>query len=115
MSILGELASGLTKRRPLKVKVKEQTSVTSPVDPEEHREEEDEQMDTSEENPSYGKIMLRSSIFLDKRRKVWSLSGGWSISKLVVQYCFDVFVQCWYYGILSFTKDNYRYLQCKSV
>lgn len=113
VSILGELPSGLTKRRPLKVKVKEETSVTSPVDPEEHREEEDEQMDTSEENPSYGKIMLRSSIFLDKRRKVSSMSGGWSISKLVVQYCFDVFVQCWYYGILSFAKDNY--LQCKSV
>ena len=45
------------------MKVKEQTSVTSPVDPEEHRGEEDEQMDTSEENPSYGKIMLCSSIF----------------------------------------------------
>lgn len=113
MSILGELASGMTKRRPLKVKVKEQTSVTSPVDPEEHRGEEDEQMDTSEENPSYGKIMLCSSIFLDKRRKVSSVSDRWSLSKLLVQYCFEVFVQCWYYGILIFTKDNY--LQCESV
>lgn len=88
MSILGDLPSGLTKRRPLKVKVKEQTSVTSPVDPEEHREEEDEQMDTSEENPSYGKIMLCSSNFLDKRRNVSSMSNGWSISKLLVQILF---------------------------
>lgn len=76
------------------MKVKEQTSVTSPVDPEEHRAEEDEQMDTSEENPSYGKIMLCSSIFLDKRRKVSSVSDRWSLSKLLVQYCFEVFVQC---------------------
>ena len=91
------------------MKVKEQTSVISPVDPEEHREEEEEeeQMDTSEENPSYGKIMLCSSIFLDKRRKVSSMSDGWSISKLLVQYFFEVFVLCWYYGILIFTKDNY--------